>query len=90
MSERPGGAPFINGLPQSVIDRFEAQQHTASAAADDTNIDVAQYYCPDNELGGKPGEDATTHHLVPRAKGQTCRYCGKTEKQLRTEIDRGM
>lgn len=24
--ERPGGAPFINNLPQEVIDRFEASQ----------------------------------------------------------------
>lgn len=29
MTSRPGGAPFINSLPQSVIDRYEAQQRTA-------------------------------------------------------------
>jgi hypothetical protein len=25
LTTRPGGAPFMNGLPQSVLDRFEAE-----------------------------------------------------------------
>lgn len=33
MPERPGGAPFINGLPQSVIDRYERSQKTASKSS---------------------------------------------------------
>ena len=36
MTERPGGAPFVNNLPQSVIDRYEkSQQHTAAAETDE-------------------------------------------------------
>lgn len=30
-TSRPGGAPFMNRLPQSVIDRYESQRKTASA-----------------------------------------------------------
>lgn len=52
--------------------------------------DVTQHYCP--KSGGRPGEDNTTHHLAPRGAGggqrqQVCRYCGRTEKQLREEAD---
>ena len=35
MTTRPGGAPFVNNLPQSVIDRFERQQHTAAVEQDE-------------------------------------------------------
>lgn len=76
---RPGGAPFMNRLPQSVIDRYEAEQAQAKTAA----RSATQEYCP--ETGLNPGEDNSTHHLLPRAKGMTCRYCKKTEEQLRTQ-----
>lgn len=37
-----------------------------------------QQYCP--KSGGQPGEDNTTHHLVPRTEGGKsvlkCKYCG--------------
>lgn len=46
-------------------------------------IEVTTLYCPKNQWDGKPGEDNTTHHLLPRAKGMVCRDCGKTEKELR-------
>ena len=39
MTTRPGGAPFVNNLPQSVIDRFEHQQHTAAAEQDEPFIE---------------------------------------------------
>jgi hypothetical protein len=48
-------------------------------------IEVTHLYCPAS--GGREGEDNTTHHLVPRSKGQTCRYCGKTERELREEAE---
>lgn len=43
-----------------------------------------QMYCP--ESPGRPGEDGTTHHLVPSQHKEPvmrCRYCGQTEAQLR-------
>jgi hypothetical protein len=53
-------------------------------------IDVTALYCPRSE--GEQGEDNTTHHLQPRMvnreRVQVCRYCGKTERQLREkEVD---
>ena len=36
MTTRPGGAPFVNNLPQSVIDRYEeTQRHTAAREIDE-------------------------------------------------------
>lgn len=51
-------------------------------------IEVTMLYCPLS--GGQPGQSSTTHHLIPRgsyAAGRqlVCRYCGKTEAQLRSE-----
>jgi hypothetical protein len=50
-------------------------------------IDVTQLYCPAS--GGQPGEDNTTHHLVPKSGSMTCTYCGRTEKQLRADAEKG-
>ena len=54
-------------------------------------IEVTRLYCP--KSGGQPGEDNTTHHLVPRfprggkagEREHVCRDCGKTEAELREE-----
>lgn len=50
-----------------------------------------QHYCPLS--GAKPGEDNSTHHLVIKgslgSRGYVCRYCGKTERQLREELNNG-
>lgn len=43
-------------------------------------------YCPAS--GGKPGEDNTTHHMVPRGGRMVCRYCGKTASQIESESKR--
>lgn len=54
-----------------------------------TTVEVTTLYCP--ESGGQPGDDGTTHHLQPRgpqtARVNACRYCGRTEKQLRDEAE---
>jgi hypothetical protein len=47
-------------------------------------IEVTQLPCPATE-----GGDNETHHLIPRAAGMTCRYCGRTEKDLREEAEDG-
>lgn len=54
-------------------------------------ISVTQYRCPGRESGDP---STPVHHLVPRtAKGgprgareQACRYCGKSEYELRAAI----
>lgn len=50
-------------------------------------IEVTTLYCPNS--GGLPGEDNTTHHLAPTgpadARYMKCRYCGRTEEDLRAE-----
>lgn len=42
---------------------------------------------------GRGSKDNLTHHLVPQtrsgARVHACRHCGKTEKQLREDADRG-
>lgn len=49
---------------------------------------VTHFVCPTLLIDhhAAPGDDNTTHHLVPRAAGLTCRWCGKTEAALRREI----
>jgi hypothetical protein len=37
-------------------------------------------YCP--ESGAPEGADNSTHHLVPRAAGLVCAYCGKTRREI--------
>lgn len=49
------------------------------------SLGATQQYC--DESGGKPGEDNTTHHLVPRSAGRgtqvmKCRYCGTTQAKI--------
>jgi hypothetical protein len=48
-------------------------------------MDVTQQVCPSSEYG-------ETHHLVPRRDGTgqvlRCRYCGKSEKELRGDGER--
>lgn len=44
-------------------------------------VEVTRLYCP--ESGGQPGEDSTTHHMQRRSGVMVCRYCNRTEKQLR-------
>lgn len=48
-------------------------------------LGATEQYC--DESGGKPGEDNTTHHLVPRSAGRgaqvmKCRYCGTTQAKI--------
>lgn len=45
------------------------------------------------ESGAKPGEDNSTHHLIPRAAGggaqqMVCRYCKKTERLIKQQVGR--
>lgn len=50
-----------------------------------TIIDVTQLWC--DRSGVQPGDDNSTHYLEPKGpsggRSMTCRYCGRTEKQLR-------
>lgn len=47
---------------------------------------VTQFICPDTSAEG----EAVTHHLHTEKRGGgnilACRYCGRTEKQLRVEV----
>lgn len=48
-----------------------------------------QIYYPESH--DRPGEDNTTHHLVPSQHKEPvmrCRYCGQTEAQLREQASR--
>jgi hypothetical protein len=52
-----------------------------------TRDSATALYCPSS--GAQPGEDSSTHHLVPRgpekARALVCRYCGKTEPDILAE-----
>lgn len=41
--------------------------------------------CP--KAPGPVGGDNTTHHLLPRAAGMTCAYCGRTESQIKADAE---
>lgn len=44
-------------------------------------IEPTTLHCP--ATGLQPGDDGSTHHLVPRALVLVCRTCGLTEAALR-------
>lgn len=56
-------------------------------------LNIGMTLCP--EAPGKSlDESSSTHHLVPRAadgdrQQLTCKWCGKTEKQLRDQHEAG-
>lgn len=52
--------------------------------------EVTQLYCP--KSGGAPDEDNTTHHIVAPARGgrAICRYCRRTENQIRDAVGEGI
>jgi len=45
-----------------------------------SNDEATQMYC--DKSGAKEGEDNSTHHLVSRAAGMVCKYCGRTQQQI--------
>lgn len=52
-----------------------------------TPVEVTTLWCPSS--GVEEGEDSGTHHLVPRTRNgdrvEVCRYCLRTEADLRAE-----
>lgn len=56
MSERPGGAPFMDRLPRSVVERYEATQKTAAKDepylhASNTLFEPGDYVLPTSQTG---------------------------------------
>lgn len=46
-------------------------------------IDATQMHC--DKSGGAPGEDNTTHHLVPRSPDMVCQFCKRTAAQIEAD-----
>lgn len=46
--------------------------------------DITTEVCPQ----APPSGDNRTHHLLPRQGYMTCRYCGKTRRELTDEVPR--
>lgn len=55
-----------------------AAQHALARAG--VTAEATQLWC--EKSGAAPGADSSTHHLVPRAAGLTCRYCKRTAQDI--------
>lgn len=65
-------------------DRPKVHPHIVATGGPDSVTHLICQFSPANP----PTWDGSTHHLVPRANGMTCVYCGRLESDLRKELER--